>query len=450
MSDKNQPRLTTEYYDPMAMPADPALIDELISDPDSDTSGGAGHQNDNQGQEKAPRPKKKPKQEDPELARMNAEIAVLMGTPVKQGKGPKRRTESQMNALKRERRRRRISVPLILLCVLLVLVAGGFGTYRYLLSSGRKSLLAHKQIEGIDITAPEDAIVEDDGQKVTYNGKTYRRNEDIVSLLFLGVDVKSEDPGEREIGNNGQADTIFIGALNTVTGKMDIINISRESIVDVDTYDTNGDYAGTEPMQICLAYAYGDGEQTSCENTAKSVSRLMYGMPIDSYASITVPAISVLNDAIGGVEVTVLDDLGSGDNKLVKGERVTLKGKQVNTYVISRDQYSAEANNNRMARQRQYLIAFMNKAFSQIRSDLTTVFTLYEAVTNYMSTDLTVAKMTYLANLAMNGMFREQDIKTVPGEITLETGIDGEEHANYHVDDKELYNIILDVYYEEV
>ena len=385
---------------------------------------------------------------DPELVRLNAGLNAVLGTPIDTTKSTKR-TESQMKALRRERNKKKLSAPLIVLLVILIIAGSLFGAYQYLLSTGRRALLEHKQAEGIEITAPEDAVLTDDGDKVTYKGKTYVRNKDIVSILAMGVDIKSEDPGERAIGDNGQADTIFIGALNTVTGNLDLINISRESMVDVDLYDTDGNYAGTKEEQICLAYAYGDGGKTSCENMIKSVSRLMYGMPIDSYASITVPAISVLNDAIGGVEVTVLDDLGSGENKLVKGEKVTLMGKQVNTYLISRDSYDKEANNDRMARQRQYLIAFMNKAFEQVRSNPMTVFTLYDAVTTYMSTDLTAAKMTYLATLAMNGMFREQDIRTVPGEITVETGLDELEHAEYHVDDEALYEIILDVYYTE-
>ena len=386
---------------------------------------------------------------DADLRRMNRELNQILGSEIRPGR-PKERTKSQMKALRKERRKRRISIPLILLCILIILAGGAYGSYQYLKSQGRKSLLEHKQIEGVQITAPEEAEIADEGHTIKYRGKTYRRNEEVISILAMGIDEKSDAPEEHEIGENGQANTLFIAALNAVDGSLTLINISRDSIVDVDLYDVNGNSAGTEPMQICLAYAYGSDGKSSCENTIKSVSRLMYGMPIDAYGSISVPAISVLNDAIGGVEVTVLEDLGSGDAKLERGKKVTLMGKQVNTYVISRDLYDKEANNARMARQRQYLIGFINKAFSQIRKDLGTVFTLYDAIKSYMTTDITVARMTYLASLAMNGYFREQDIITVPGEVTVETGADGQPHAAYHVDDESLYQIILDVYYTEV
>ena len=383
------------------------------------------------------------------VRRMNANLNEILGSEVTKT-AASQRTQSQMKALKRERRRRRVSVPLILLCVLALLAGGGYGGYQYLKKSGRESLLEHTQAEGVEITVPEDAELIDDGETVIYQGKTYKRNNDIVSILALGVDEKSASPEEHAIGESGQADTIFIAALDTYSGELTLINISRDSIVDVDQYSEDGVWVGTESMQVCLAYAYGDGGKTSCENTIKSVSRLMYGMPIDAYGSITVPAISVLNDALGGVEVTALDDIGSRDGDIKKGQTVTLTGEQVRSYVISRDLYDETANNARMARQRQYLIAFVNKALSRIRSNPGTVFTLYDAVRSYMTTDLTPAKLTYLASLVMNGQFREQDIRTVPGEITVETGIDGEQHAAYHVNDKELYQIILDVYYTEV
>ena len=392
-----------------------------------------------------------PAEENRELRRINAELNAVLGSEVTEDAGKPERIQSQMKALRKERRKKRMSVPLILLCVLAVVAAGIYGGFQYLKSSGRSSLLKHEQVEGVEITAPEEAELTDEGTTVKYKGKTYKRNEDVISILALGVDEKSANPEHHKIGEAGQADTIFIAALNTFNGEMTLINISRDTIADVDLYTATGKNAGTEPMQICLAYAYGDGGKTSCANMIRAVSRLMYGMPIDAYASITVPAIGVLNDAIGGVEVTVLDDIGKGENALVKGQKVRLTGDQVRSYVISRDLIDKEANNARMARQRQYLIAFINKAFQEIRGNLSIVFTLFDAVRSYMVTDLTPAKLTYLASLAMDGQFREQDIRTVPGEVTVETSeLDGMEHAAYHVDDEALYEIILDVYYTEV
>ena len=201
-------------------------------------------------------------------------------------------------------------------------------------------------------------------------------------------------------------------------------------------------------MQLCLAYAYGDGKESSCENTKKSVSRLLYGMPVDAYAAIDLPAISVLNDAIGGVEVDVLEDLSNLDPALTEGAHVLLQGSQAETYVRSRDAEGPDApvdsNNARMARQKQYLTNFISKTLSAAKKDITVPLTLYQAITSYMVTDIDASEVTYLASLVLQGGFGDQDIINVPGEVQM-----GEEFAEYHVDEKGLYEIILDVFYTE-
>ena len=258
---------------------------------------------------------------------------------------------------RRRKRRRRLIVFLLIIALL-----GGFfvGVPYTLREAGRKSLLAHENTEGI--AAPEEAEVTEGGRYVTYKGHRYVRNDSIISILCLGVDrdEKMEAKAETLVaGEQGQADTIFVAALDSGTGELTLINISRDSMVDVDLYNTEGEYAGVEEMQICLAYGYGDGRAKSCENTARSVSRLLYGIPMDAYASLDIPAISVLNDAVGGVPVTVLEDLSSRDGALVKGAHLILNGEQARIYVRSRDHQSTEANNSRMQRQRQYLTSFL-------------------------------------------------------------------------------------------
>ena len=51
--------------------------------------------------------------------------------------------------------------------------------------------------------------------------------------------------------------------------------------------------------------------------------------------SINLSAISVLNDAVGGVNVQVIGDLTSVDPTLKEGANVTLLGGQAETYVRS-------------------------------------------------------------------------------------------------------------------
>ena len=346
---------------------------------------------------------------------------------------------------KRRRQHRGLRILAGVLCVLLLLAAICAGGIWYLREQGRRKLLVERP--ETTITAPEGAKISPDGTYVTYEGKHYKRNENIVSVLVMGVDRKEEDQADKDQlkpGEQGQADTIMVGALDTQSGELKIINISRDSMVDVDVYNTQGEYAGVENMQICLAYAYGDGAHKSCENVSKSVTRLLYGIPMDIYASIDLPAVNVLNDAVGGVTLDVLEDLSSKDPSLTKGAIVTLNGDQARIYVQSRDYESLDANNSRMARQKQYLAGFLNKVASQVRSNLSTILTLYQAAQTYMTTNLDLSRTAYLASIAFTRDITADTIRTVPGEVT-----EGEQYAEYHVDDNALYQILLDAYYVE-
>ena len=49
-------------------------------------------------------------------------------------------------------------------------------------------------------------------------------------------------------------------------------------------------------MQLCLSYAYGDGKAKSAENTANSISRILYVVPITKYFALDLNGIAHLND----------------------------------------------------------------------------------------------------------------------------------------------------------
>lgn len=56
---------------------------------------------------------------------------------------------------------------------------------------------------------------------------------------------------------------------------------------------------------------------------------ICWAMPmIDGYAMVNVGAVSVVNDMVGGVTVTIEDDFSEVDPTLKMGETVTLMGEQ--------------------------------------------------------------------------------------------------------------------------
>lgn len=316
------------------------------------------------------------------------------------------------------------------------------GALFYLRYQGKKSLSIAEVEE--EVSGPDGADIDDDGKVVIYNGEKYCYNENVINILCMGIDTSIEETGDDTIGENGQADVLFLVVLDQETGEMSLINISRDTMIDVDKYNVYNQYLGTENMQICLAYAYGDGQEGSCLNVSRSVSRLLYGMPVHAYAALEYEGISVLNDSVGGVTVTVLEDLTSSDPALEEGATVTLTGQQAETYVRTRDTEVLDSNNARMARQRQYLLAFMNKTLEETKSDISFPFSLYQIVSDYMVTDIGTSEVTYLASLALGNGFSEGDIYPVSGEIVM-----GETYAEFYPDEEALYELILDVFYNK-
>lgn len=366
-------------------------------------------------------------------------------TRTKSGQKPDSRARKKSSRKQKAPRKKRgpLITVLIIFGILVLLLATAVGAYFYLNKKGEAQLKKNQSIASI--TAPEEASSEDDGKTIVYNGAKYKYNEDNINILFMGVDRDMQDTGEKVIGENGQADVLIWAALDSKTGHLSLINISRDAMVDVNKYNVEDKYLGTDKMQLCLAYSYGDGKEKSCENTLQSVSRLMYGMPVNAYVAIDYSAIAPLNDAIGGVTVNVLEDLTQSDSALKAGETVTLHGEQAQTYVRSRNTEVLDSNNQRMERQKQYIDAFLQQAISQTKKNLTLPVTLYNDVSDYMVTNISASEVTHLATLMIQNGVSGGDILTVPGEVTQ-----GDVYAEFNPDDKELYKLILSVFYKEI
>ena len=236
--------------------------------------------------------------------------------------------------------------------------------------------------------------------------------------------------------------------LDTKTGKSRLIAISRDTMTDVNVYSDLGNFIGTEKLQLCLAYTYGDGKEKSCENTVRAVSRLFYGMPVAAYAALDLDAIAVLTDAVGGVEVTVTKDLTIQDPSLKEGERKVLTGEQAQWYVRSRlveeKEATADANSDRIERQKQYLAAFGGKAAEQFRKNPLFLLTLYQKIKDFSVTNLSAAEVTYLGTLLCRGGFQDAGILSIKGEASM-----GETYAEFHVDEQAMYEMVLEVFYRK-
>lgn len=156
-------------------------------------------------------------------------------------------------------------------------------------------------------------------------------------------------------------------------------------------------------------------------------------------------AIPTINDAVGGVSVTVLEDLTQRDQSLVEGESVHLEGESAFWYVKYRDTNVFGSADRRLERQKQYLNGFIGAAKSTMKKNPAAAVNLYQAVSEQMVTNVSIDEVAYLAPLLAEYKFQSDSFYMPEGETVM-----GDQFEEFYVDEDALYEMILDVFYEEV
>ncbi|MGN0173929.1 MAG: LCP family protein [Acutalibacteraceae bacterium] len=347
--------------------------------------------------------------------------------------------ENMVKSGSKKKHKKLLKVLLIILCIILAIAIIAASVFAYLYYSGKGQFNNKDKKPSL----PAEVTTQDEGNTVLHNGEKYVFDENITTILCIGVDKDDEAQVKTDTyGLGGQADALFLVCIDNAEKKYTVLSINRDSMVDVDQYDTAGNFAGVQKMQICLSYAYGNGKDTSCKNTMKSVSKLLYDMPINSYFSINKASIPLLNDIIDGVDVPVYDENGNAT-----GETTHLEGQEAYDYIHYRDISKLDSNVIRMKRQKSYITAFASKAIDETKKDLSTPLDMFETVSLYSTTDLNASKITYLTT---NAFSDRRDIKieykSVPGKVVQ--GKNG--YAEYKVNNKKLLDLIFDIFYDKV
>lgn len=337
----------------------------------------------------------------------------------------------------RSKRKKIIKRVLLIIGIILLLAAIiTAGSVAVLYHTGKNEMKPDK----VKIEAPKNVETVDDGRYIYYKNGKYKYKNDIINMLFLGID-RNNGLGTDGIGANGQADVIALAAIDSSNSKVTIINVPRDIITDVKVYSSSGGYSGTEKMQIALSFAYGDGADTSCVNAMSAVRSLFYNVPISSYFALKMEGVPDLNDSIGGVDVKSPETISIFE----KGEKYHLDGEDALLFVQKRDMQSVNANLKRNERQKVYLNSFISKFINQTKSDIGVPINVFNASKPYSFTNLNANRITYLATEFILNKKMAIKMKSVP--VTVEK--QGNNAANY-VKEDEFYELFLDVFYEKV
>ena len=280
-----------------------------------------------------------------------------------------------------------------------------------------------------------------------FDGKDYQLKENMEVILIMGIDDR-EDIGDSQFAiHNSQADVLYVYAVDHKNKTFQAIQINRETMTGIKTYNNDGTKDAIAEAQICLAHSFGKTEQGRCLNTVDAVSGLLFNIPVDHYISLNMAAISILNEQVGGVTVTVPAGLESADPAFKEGAKVKLQGKQAELFVRSRMSLENDTNEFRMERQQMFLNAWMEQANHKMDTDSGFALGLVLSLSDYMTSDMSANALSDLAN-QLKEYKNLGTVKTI-GETLLESEAKISAFREYYVDMDDLERKVIDLFYVE-
>ena len=223
----------------------------------------------------------------------------------------------------------------------------------------------------------------------------------VYNILICGTD----DDGYR-------TDTIIVAHLNETTHDVALMSVPRDTVV------LNGS-GGI--MKINSVYAGG-----GADGMARLSKRLgaMLGFELDGYVLVNLEAFRETVDLVGGVEFDVPQDMYYQDPTQnlhidLKAGKQLLDGEKAMELVRFRKGYASQ-DIQRTKVQQEFLRALAKKVLSV--SSLTKLKEFADVFSTYVTTDLTVGNMLYLAKALMQCDFDAMKTYTLEGEGAMING----------------------------
>lgn len=272
------------------------------------------------------------------------------------------------------------------------------------------------------------------------DGVWYAPKQNQETMLLIGMDKMDPLEASESYNNNAQSDFLLLAIFDNTKETTTLLHINRDTMAQIPVLGVTGQPAGSITGQLALAHTYGSGLQDSCVNTVNAVSDFLYGIKIDHYVAMTMGAVPYINDLVGGVPVTVLDDFSGIDDSLVEGETITLKGEQALHYVRIRSGLEDSSNLNRMKRQQQYLES-MAEQIEKLDENFSVSPQQISTISKYIISDCSIDTLSRMAEQFID--YPLQKMQDIQGEAIV-----GEEYMEFYADEAALQEQILDLFYE--
>lgn len=275
--------------------------------------------------------------------------------------------------------------------------------------------------------------------------KTWKFAHPVQTYLFIGTDKSGNEDAEGEEYHGSMADALMLVVVDKEEKTYGILQLNRDTITEVPMLLQDGSANASAQMQLCTAHWYGKDKAASCDNTVETVSKMLGGLPIDGYYALKMDAMPLLNHEVGGVTVTLEDDMTKLDPAMKKGATLTLTDRQAELLMQSRYVMDDDRNTQRMRRQQTFLNAFMKKIKKQNAGDVNAAVKLYDRLRPYVTTDIKMNDLTALLK-DMQG-YTDKGIITIDGTSKIGEKLhDGKKHWEFYMDEDSLETSMKQLY----
>ncbi len=277
---------------------------------------------------------------------------------------------------------------------------------------------------------------------VTYNGAKYHYNENLVTLMLIGIDESSAE-GRVELG--ARSDTMVVLAIDLKANTLKMIICPRDSKATIRQTDATGKVTGETVNKLNASFPYGGGNQNKdrgAQNVMYCVSRLLscngkYTIPLLKYGGINMDGVGPLTTAVGGVTVTLHESItGVG----ASGQTVKLNAAKAEIFCIERKIAGMDGTDiSRGKRQMQFMMG-LAKAVKAM--EVTQVPSIYSKVSKYSFTNLSTEEIVAYAKLLQNVDLDQVTQVQLAGKSGPVGGGSG-----WIVDQAEMEKAVIDTFY---
>ena len=278
---------------------------------------------------------------------------------------------------------------------------------------------------------------------VVYNGKEYQYNEHLSNFVFMGIDTREPITEYETIEEVGRADAIFFLSYDRVKKTLKCISIPRDTMADVRMIAPDGTDMGTSKEHINMQYVFGDGKDESCRLMKETISSLLYDVPIQGYCALNMDGIAVAVDVLGGVDMVLSDDsLVAVNENYVKGAQMHITKENAEKIIRYRDTNEAQSAIVRTNRQKELMKVVSEHAREKSAEDPDFIVDMYDSLQPYIVSNI---GNDILAKLLEAKFDSATGVIDLPGQA-----VEGEMHDEYHLDEMKVYELVLQMFYEEL